>query len=1425
VSNVLPASLRADPALGTVLAFSRRFGRGALELAMHAALPLGLSPELVHLLRVNFAPGAPFIAEADLLLSPLCAEVGGGMYEMDADVRELLLDELSHTPGYGAPRVRAVARFLRLWAARALEETADADALGHLRVQQWVGLAYDEPARAAEELARALRAGVEAGSRPEVVRVARLTGVLSAPLAAQVELRRYAGAVERVASARSTTLALDAGEVTIGRERLPAFGRVVRLWRPAGMQSGTAAPTIEPQTTADLQQATEPAIQQQAAEPGIQQQTADPGIQQQVPELDIQQQTAEPGIQQQSADPRADIRPTADELCEHLTRLGRSDNDLLCEFARAFYVRLPRHLLEERGLNQLVAMTLGAWEFLSHARPEQVNVQVVNPEDEGWNAGVTVIRAEAGDRPFIVDTIREYLAGQDLPILLYVYPVLRLRRDGNGEIVGVGGDEGTLEALTHAEVARVHDSARRQVIREDVLRSLADVVAATSDFNLMLARVDTVAQSVEQYAVRFPDRAAEFTEGVAFLRWLKEGNFVFLGSREYAIQGEDGNEAVGVVPGSGLGILRDPSTSNYETPVALRETNPVMRAGLMSGPAVAVVKTNRESTVHRRTRMDYVSIKILDGRERVRGEQRFLGLFTSEAYASDATDIPILRVKIMWVLERSGARPGGHDYREISHLLNTMPRDELFSASVEQLQESVKVALESIFTDDVRVIVRIDDIHDVLGVTVILPRGLYSVELRAAVRLHLEERIGGALMESHLVMDAGDRARLHFSLLMGDRKLVPDVYTLEREVVAFVGSWPDGHGGNAEPDMADGIEPPAGVDLASACVVLLPFGRRTVNGLEIDFDDVWTHLLEPAVWDSPLHPPPTPESGSISLKSSPTLVPVRLDGLPPPGTPLPEWIGQAPVVLVEVTDFDVGRLVNLGLMPGTRPQRVVLVCEARAPLHFPADVARVPYRTYEYGPPAVLRRQRKLVTKALGQVLAAPDRGPGKDDTRAETAPAPAPESRPERTRVFISYSHADAMWLQELQKHLQPLEHAGLTIWADTRLTPGTLWREELHAALAESKVAILLVSADYLASDFIVTEELPTLLRAAEQDGITILPVIIGPSRFEQIEGLARFQAVNDPHMPLSRLRSGAREQVLDRVARAVEEALTITGPGSAADKAEPATEPLFLAIIAPESARPGEIIQMRVIVAGENSRDAAAESLQREANAIVPVRWIPEWPGVPRGTPLEIRITGGSDQEPAITRTEWNGDWWVAETPVTISPKEGQTRFSIFVEVLASQVPVTQRLVPIKIMPAAEADADAPPPPRTAYACFAATDRERVQQMVSALTAATGLDVFMDAAAARLGSNLNDIATQEICSRDRFLLFWSRAAAASSWVRREWEQALACESKPEILVYSLEPVPAELTPPELRHLHFTSVEDGPRHIGEQRQDAEPA
>src|SRR5271166_4250592 len=124
------------------------------------------------------------------------------------------------------------------------------------------------------------------------------------------------------------------------------------------------------------------------------------------------------------------------------------------------------------------------------------------------------------------------------------------------------------------------------------------------------------------------------------------------------------------------------------------------------------------------------------------------------------------------------------------------------------------------------------------------------------------------------------------------------------------------------------------------------------------------------------------------------------------------------------------------------------------------------------------------------------------------------------RDQVFISYSHHDRRWVDELMITIAPLlRKRTIVVWDDSKIRVGAKWKSEISAALRRAKLAVLLVSRRFLASEFISSSELPSLLEAAEKEGLVIFWIAIGHSLYEHT-AITDYQAANDPSRPLNSL-----------------------------------------------------------------------------------------------------------------------------------------------------------------------------------------------------------------------------------------------------------------------------------------------------------------
>jgi hypothetical protein len=148
----------------------------------------------------------------------------------------------------------------------------------------------------------------------------------------------------------------------------------------------------------------------------------------------------------------------------------------------------------------------------------------------------------------------------------------------------------------------------------------------------------------------------------------------------------------------------------------------------------------------------------------------------------------------------------------------------------------------------------------------------------------------------------------------------------------------------------------------------------------------------------------------------------------------------------------------------------------------------------------------------------------------------------PKRDQIFISYSHDDSEWLSRFQEALRPYtRNKAIKVWDDTEIQPGAKWREEIKKALASAKVAVLLVTISFMASDFIHDVELQEFLRASETDGLRIVPVAVGPADYEETP-LNAYQFVNKLDKTLMDIMHQPAEldRELVRICRKIKEAV---------------------------------------------------------------------------------------------------------------------------------------------------------------------------------------------------------------------------------------------------------------------------------------------
>jgi glutamate dehydrogenase len=241
-------------------------------------------------------------------------------------------------------------------------------------------------------------------------------------------------------------------------------------------------------------------------------------------------------------------------------RVAPELRETLQTFVARYYAQVDPEDLAERPLPDLYGAALSHWNFARKREPGRARVRVFNPtiEEHGWQSKHTIIEIVNDDMPFLVDSVAMEVNRHGLTLHLIVHPILGVERAADRTLTALAPDDSAtrkLESFIHVEVDRTTDASAQDALAADITRVLVDVRAAVSDWKPMQEKIRAVAADVERSPPPLP--ADERTDGVAFLNWLAENHFTFLGYRCHDLVRIDDQDALQIVAGSSLGILRE----------------------------------------------------------------------------------------------------------------------------------------------------------------------------------------------------------------------------------------------------------------------------------------------------------------------------------------------------------------------------------------------------------------------------------------------------------------------------------------------------------------------------------------------------------------------------------------------------------------------------------------------------------------------------------------------------------------------------------------------------------------------------------------------------------------------------------------------------------------------------------------------------
>ncbi|WP_154222093.1 NAD-glutamate dehydrogenase [Marinicella rhabdoformis] len=404
-------------------------------------------------------------------------------------------------------------------------------------------------------------------------------------------------------------------------------------------------------------------------------------------------------------------------------------------------------------------------------------IEVVNPEND---ATTTVIQMVNQNIPFLVDSASLACSELGLEIKLLSHPIIHIEQEQSGRVIKkkTANKKADVKSVIYFEVGRLAET-QHDSVKTHLTKLMKKIHLVVSDWKAMLA-------CMEEASVALGDLndAPVAASQRRYLNWLVDNNFTFLGYRKYEVK----NDQLVPCDQTGLGLLNSALKTNaYEVSLIPLSQYQVKK----QSDLLLITKVNVISDIHRNGNLDYIGLLETNEQGEVVAEHRFIGLFTSTALSISPSEIPYIKRKVKQVSKKFGFEPQSHSGKMVSHILGTLPRDEVYQSNSKELFDLTYQALVIQEKVTTQVIARLDKFNRYCSFMVFVPRDLFNTRNRKKIQQILVSQVGGEEVEFSVAIDDSHYARLYVVIRDIEQYSESVLEAIQAEVIEAVKTWDD----------------------------------------------------------------------------------------------------------------------------------------------------------------------------------------------------------------------------------------------------------------------------------------------------------------------------------------------------------------------------------------------------------------------------------------------------------------------------------------------------------------------------------------------------------------------------------------------------------------------------------------------------------